>query len=60
MYDESSSSRKAGSLQQAVSITYLEPTQDGVKARKIELDEEGEFKQRWPQGFFAERREELM
>lgn len=60
MYDESSSSQKAGSIQQAVSITYLEPTQDGVKARKIELDEEGEFKQRWPQGFFAERREELM
>jgi hypothetical protein len=42
-----------------VSIIYLEPTAGGVKARRIEVDESGEFTTRWPSGFFAERGEEL-
>ncbi|MDI3323394.1 DUF3696 domain-containing protein [Pontibacterium granulatum] len=43
-----------------VSIVYMEPTPYGTKAKRIEIDEDGEFRQRWPKGFFAERREELM
>ena len=43
-----------------VSIVYLEASGEGVKVRKMEVDEDGEFIGRWPNGFFAERREELM
>ena len=43
-----------------VSIVYLEASGEGVKACKMEVDEDGEFIGRWPNGFFAERREELM
>lgn len=43
-----------------ISILYLEPSVDGVKVKKIEVDEDGEFLVKWPKGFFAERREELM
>lgn len=43
-----------------VSIVYLEPTEDGVVTKRIRVDEDGEFIDRWPQGFFVERREELM
>lgn len=42
-----------------VSIVYFEPFDSGVKARRIHIDEEGEFIERWPRGFFAERAEEL-
>ncbi len=42
-----------------VSITYLEPGPGGVTSRRIEVDKEGEFVQRWPHGFFTERGEEL-
>lgn len=42
-----------------VSIVYMEPSRNGVKTKKIEIDEDGEFKQRWPHGFFVERSEEL-
>lgn len=43
-----------------VSIVYLEASEGGVKSRRIHIDEDGEFEERWPNGFFAERREELM
>lgn len=43
-----------------VSIVYLDSSESGVNARKIDIDEDGEFVGRWPRGFFAERREELM
>lgn len=42
-----------------VSIVYLERSDEGVKARKIDVDEDGEFVGRWPNGFFRERGEEL-
>jgi AAA15 family ATPase/GTPase len=45
---------------ETVSIVYLEPTNDGVKTKRIRLDEDGEFLDNWPAGFFTERREELM
>lgn len=43
-----------------VSIVYLEPTENGVVTKRIRVDEDGEFVDRWPQGFFVERREELI
>lgn len=43
-----------------VSILYLEPTKEGIVVRRINIDEEGEFIDSWPHGFFGERREELM
>ena len=43
-----------------VSITYLEPSENGVITKRIRIDEDGEFVDSWPKGFFTERREELM
>lgn len=43
-----------------ISIIYLEEKIDGVQATRIHIDEDGEFKEHWPHGFFSERREELM
>ncbi|MCP9269967.1 AAA family ATPase [Xenorhabdus sp. XENO-1] len=43
-----------------ISIVYLEPTENGVVKKRIRVDEDGEFVDRWPQGFFVERREELL
>ncbi len=42
-----------------VSIVYMEPCEAGVRTRRIEIDRTGEFTSRWPNGFFAERGEEL-
>lgn len=42
-----------------VSIIYLDTAAGGVKAKRIEIDRDGEFTSRWPNGFFAERGEEL-
>jgi len=42
-----------------VSIIYLDTAAGGVKATRIEIDRYGEFTSRWPNGFFAERGEEL-
>ena len=43
-----------------ISIVYFEPSSEGVIARRIKLDEDGEFTSKWPQGFFSERREEYL
>ncbi|WP_313263084.1 AAA family ATPase [Stutzerimonas kunmingensis] len=43
-----------------VSIVYMEPGAAGVSTRRIGIDSTGEFTSRWPNGFFDERREELM
>ncbi|NMR25836.1 DUF3696 domain-containing protein [Pseudoalteromonas sp. NEC-BIFX-2020_015] len=43
-----------------ISIVYFEPSDEGVIARRIKLDEDGEFTSKWPQGFFSERREEYL
>lgn len=42
-----------------VSIVYMEPDAAGVRTRHIDVDHKGEFTSRWPDGFFAERGEEL-
>jgi hypothetical protein len=42
-----------------LSVLYVENGSDGVQFRRLLVDERGEFKDRWPKGFFAERAEEL-
>ncbi|WP_180022221.1 AAA family ATPase [Acinetobacter sp. YH16044] len=41
-------------------INYLEPSEDGVKVRRIRMDEDGEFREPWPNGFFHERLDEAL
>lgn len=43
-----------------LSVLYIEASPDGVRIRRLRVDEHGEFKDRWPKGFFAERMEELL
>ena len=42
-----------------VSITYLESTADGVITKRLQITEDGDFENDWPNGFFDERDEEL-
>ena len=42
-----------------LSVIYVEGDDDGVRFRPLRVDEEGEFRDRWPNGFFGERAEEL-
>lgn len=43
-----------------VVINYLEPSKDGVQVRRIRMDDDGEFRQPWPNGFFHERLDEAL
>ena len=43
-----------------VSVVYVETGASGVSIRQLRVDDQGEFKDRWPKGFFAERMEELL
>jgi predicted ATPase len=42
-----------------VSVIYVESLPDGVLIRRLRVDEQGEFIDRWPRGFFDERAREL-
>jgi hypothetical protein len=42
-----------------VSVLYVAPTPTGGVVKQIRIDEAGEFLDPWPEGFFAERAEEL-
>lgn len=42
-----------------VAVHYVEQIDQGVVITPLELDATGEFKRRWPRGFFEERGEEL-
>jgi hypothetical protein len=42
-----------------VAVHYLEQYQSGTIVRLLRIDDEGEFIDRWPHGFFAERAKEL-
>ena len=42
-----------------VSVVFLEQTDGEVWATRLRIDETGEFIDRWPQGFFEERDDEL-
>lgn len=50
---------KAFSHNQVI-INYLEPSENGVKVRRIRMDEDGEFRDPWPNGFFHERLDEAL
>ncbi len=43
----------------ALSVIYVEGDEQGVRFRPLRVDEEGEFRDRWPNGFFEERAGEL-
>jgi hypothetical protein len=43
-----------------LSVLYVESPPDGVHVRRLRVDQQGEFVDRWPKGFFAERMEELL
>jgi len=42
-----------------VQVIYVRPTELGTKVHHIGVTDEGEFSDRWPDGFFPERGEEL-
>ena len=43
-----------------VSVLYVNPGDDGSKIEVLELDEDGDFTDEWPHGFFDEGFNELM
>ena len=43
-----------------VSVLYVDPGDDGSKIEVLELDEDGDFIDEWPHGFFDEGFNELM
>jgi hypothetical protein len=42
-----------------LSVIYVESTPEGVRVRRLRVDERGEFVDHWPKGFFEERAKEL-
>jgi hypothetical protein len=46
--------------EERLSVLYVESAPNGVRVRRLRVDERGEFIDRWPKGFFAERMEELL
>ncbi len=42
-----------------LSVVHVESQPDGVRIRRLRVDDQGEFQDRWPKGFFEERAEEL-
>jgi len=42
-----------------VAVLYVLPDKDGAKVVEIPIRPDGEFAERWPQGFFVERAKEL-
>ena len=42
-----------------LSVMYVESCLEGTRFRALRVDEEGEFLDQWPHGFFEERGEEL-
>ena len=49
----------AGLSSDDLSVIYVDKTEQGVQLRNLRVDEEGEFIDRWPKGFFDERTDEL-
>lgn len=46
-------------LPEQVSVVFIEQIDGQAKATQLRIDEEGEFINRWPHGFFEERAKEL-
>ena len=42
-----------------LSVVYVESSLEGVRFRPLRVDQEGEFRDQWPNGFFEERAVEL-
>ena len=42
-----------------LSINFIETEKNGISCTQIRMDEDGDFIDRWPKGFFDERAEEL-
>jgi predicted ATPase len=42
-----------------LAVIYVEGDGEGVRFRPLAVDQDGEFLDRWPHGFFEERAEEL-
>ena len=42
-----------------IAVLFVEPTLDGPRIHRIRIDEEGEFMDPWPSGFFPERMKEI-
>ncbi|MFO1004262.1 MAG: hypothetical protein U0936_28415, partial [Planctomycetaceae bacterium] len=42
-----------------VCVLWVDNLGDGTTFQRLRIDEQGEFIDRWPQGFFSERAEEL-
>lgn len=43
----------------ALSVIYVEGDKQGVQFRQLRIDQDGEFRDQWPNGFFEERAGEL-
>ena len=50
---------KPDALPEELSIYFIEPGESGISCHSIRVDEDGDFIDRWPKGFFAERSKEL-
>lgn len=48
-----------GLLPDELAVYYIERSSDGVVAKRLHIDENGEFIDKWPKGFFRERSKEL-
>ena len=42
-----------------LSVIYVHPTDEGVQFKKLRVNPDGEFRDRWPEGFVDERADEL-
>jgi predicted ATPase len=42
-----------------VAVLYVEPGPEGAQVRELRIDPQGRFMDRWPEGFFEERLDEL-
>ena len=42
-----------------LAVVFVEMDEHGIQLKKIRVDNQGEFIDRWPHGFFEERAEEL-
>jgi hypothetical protein len=62
LYDTSNDELEPGAyplLPEDIGVYYVNPTENGVEIIRLNLTEEGEFIERWPNGFFPERKREL-
>jgi predicted ATPase len=42
-----------------VAVLYVEPGEDGATVKELRIDDYGEFRDKWPGGFFEERANEI-